>query len=114
MRFKFQRAFVFYFCVFFLIPLVINSQETNPDQISYKNKIYPLFPKTFETLPDVPSPFYAKDGMEVLLAYTKEGKYTLIPVTKVEYKSPLELVLVYLLITRIWNGVLVSLEFFTA
>jgi len=74
--------------VFSVMPEEIREQETHPNQIFYNNKTYPLYPKTFDDLPDIPSPFFTKDGMEVLLAFTKQKKYTLIPVT-VENGNPL-------------------------
>ncbi|MFC2161754.1 hypothetical protein ACFLRW_04975 [Acidobacteriota bacterium] len=88
MRRKFRWAIFFYFFIFFLLPLGIKSQETDLNQISYNIKSYPVYPKTMDVIPDLPSPFYAKNGMEVLLAYTKNGKYILVPVT-VENGNPL-------------------------
>ena len=66
----------------------IYSEETIPSQISFTNKIYPLYPQTFDELTDIPSPFKTADGMEILLSITNRGQYALIPVT-VENGNPL-------------------------
>jgi len=88
MRIKLQLIVIFYFYAFLLIPISIYSQESNPNQIHFNKKVYPLFPKTFEEIPIIPSPFITKDGREILLAYTNGEKYALVPVT-VENGSPL-------------------------
>lgn len=88
MRNKLQLVIIFCFYAFLLIPLSINSQETSLNQISINKKTYPLYPITIDELPDVPSPFFTKDGIEILLAFTKNEKYALIPVT-VENGKPL-------------------------
>jgi len=73
---------ILYIYAFLLIPISIYSQGTNPDQISFNKKIYPLYPKTFDESPEIPSPFTTKDGMEILLSLTNREKYALIPVCK--------------------------------
>lgn len=88
MRTNFKWVIIFNFYVFLLIPLSITSQETSLNQVSINNKTYPLFPITMDELPDVPSPLFTKEGMEILLAFTKNEKYALIPVT-VENGKPL-------------------------
>ena len=40
-----------------------------------------LYPATLGSRPDLPSPFRAEDGTEVILAVTKEGQFALVPVT---------------------------------
>ena len=87
MRIKLQLIIILFFYAFLLIPISIYSQETNPNQISFNKEIYPLYPKTFDRSPDIPSPFTTKDGMEILLTFTKHEKYALIPVT-VENGNP--------------------------
>jgi len=66
----------------------IYSQETNLIQISYNQKTYNLYPETLDKLPDVPSPFAAEDGTEIVVAFLKDKKYALVNVT-VENGEPL-------------------------
>ena len=40
-----------------------------------------LYPQTFDEKPAFPSPFTTDDGTEIVIAYTQQEKYTLIPVT---------------------------------
>gem|GEM_PF-599453 len=57
-------------------------------QVSCQGKTYPLYPKTLEALPVIPSPYTTKEGVEILIAFTKDNKCVLIPVT-VENGNPL-------------------------
>jgi hypothetical protein len=57
------------------------SKETNPVQITYNQKSYLLYPETLDECPEIPSPFSADDGVEAVVAFTKNNKYALIPVT---------------------------------
>lgn len=47
-----------------------------------------LYPNILDKLPDVPSPFTAEDGTEIVVAVLKDKKYALIPVT-VENGEPM-------------------------
>ena len=40
-----------------------------------------LYPATLASRPDIPSPFATGDGTEVLLAFTKEKRFAVVPVT---------------------------------
>jgi hypothetical protein len=51
-------------------------------------QILALYPTLLDELPDMPSPFTAEDGTEVVIAAMSTGKYILIPVT-VEDGEPL-------------------------
>jgi len=73
---------------FLWIPISLYSQESKPIQISYNQKTYSLYPKTLDSLPEIPSPYLTKKGIEVIVAFTKEKEYTLIPIT-VENGEPL-------------------------
>lgn len=42
---------------------------------------YTLYPHTYDRMPDLPSPFFAKEGTEVLIARLQSGRYALVPVT---------------------------------
>ncbi len=58
------------------------------ESVSYNKERYALYPELLISRPDVPSPFTADDGTELILAVTKNDLYTLIPVT-VENGEPL-------------------------
>ncbi len=47
-----------------------------------------LYPNTYDHSPDLPSPFTLEDGTEIVVAFTQDEKYVLIPVT-VENGKPL-------------------------
>ena len=72
-------------------------EEPNPGKASGKmpldriycgQKEYPCYPATLDTKPDIPSPHTTLDAVEVVMAFTKDGKYALVPVT-VENGKPL-------------------------
>jgi hypothetical protein len=88
MKIGLQLVSILLFHAFLLTPISTCSQETNPDQISFNKKVYPLYPKTFDESPDIPSPFTTRDGTEILLTFTIHEKYALMPVT-VENGNPL-------------------------
>jgi len=56
--------------------------------IQYQGRAYPCYPKTLSARPDITSPFTTEDGIEIVVALLKNGKYALIPVT-VENGEPL-------------------------
>ncbi|HER62997.1 MAG TPA: hypothetical protein ENO11_03370, partial [Desulfobacteraceae bacterium] len=66
----------------------LDAQETEPLQISYNQHTFNLYPRTLDKLPEIPSPLTTKDGIEILLAFTRHNQYALIPVT-VENGAPL-------------------------
>jgi len=72
-----------------LIMVLTFSQEAESPQVSYKGKTYFLHPQTYEEFPDIPSPYTTEEGMEIVVALTKNKKYTLIPVT-VENGEPMD------------------------
>ncbi len=57
------------------------SKETGPAQITYNRKIFYLYPETLDECPDIPSPFTTENGVEIVVVFTKNDKYALIPVT---------------------------------
>jgi hypothetical protein len=59
-----------------------------PERIYCGQKEYPCYPATLDTKPDIPSPHTTLDGIEVVTAFTKDGKYAIVPVT-VENGKPL-------------------------
>lgn len=72
----------------FILGLIF-SQENELLQVSHKGKTYFLHPKTYAELPDIPSPYTTEEGMEIVVAFTEDKKYTLIPVT-VENGEPMD------------------------
>ncbi len=56
-------------------------QESERTEIRYRQKTYPLYPVLLDQSPEVPSPLLAEDGTELVLATTREGRSTFIPVT---------------------------------
>ena len=60
---------------------VYSAQKTDISKITYKNKTYPLYPKTLQEPPGIPSPFTTNTGMEMVIGCRKDGKYHLFPIT---------------------------------
>ncbi|UCF15336.1 MAG: HEAT repeat domain-containing protein, partial [Phycisphaerales bacterium] len=56
-------------------------KTSTPEQIECNQKTYPCYPKMLDSRPDIPSPYTAPDGTEVVTAYMKDGKFALVPVT---------------------------------
>lgn len=46
-----------------------------------KNKELKFYPQSFKDLPDIPSPCTLKNGIDVIVAHTKDNEFTIIPVT---------------------------------
>jgi hypothetical protein len=65
------------------------SQEIKTIQHPSTNKIFNLYPNTYDVSPEFPSPYKLKDGTEIVLAFTLNKKYALFPVT-VENGEPLD------------------------
>ncbi|MGB2865201.1 MAG: HEAT repeat domain-containing protein, partial [Sedimentisphaerales bacterium] len=63
------------------------SEKISPDKIYCGQKEYPCYPATLDTKPDIPSPHTTLDAVEVVTAFTKNGKYVLVPVTVENGKS---------------------------
>jgi hypothetical protein len=63
-------------------------EKIPPETIYCGKKVYPCYPATLETRPDIPSPHTTLDGAQVVTAFMKNGRYALIPVT-VENGKPL-------------------------
>jgi hypothetical protein len=64
-------------------PLEAVSSHVRRQQIPY-----PLYPDELDNRPTIPSPYFTKEGKDILTAILKNGKYVLIPVT-VENGKPL-------------------------
>ncbi len=69
-------------------PPGLRGLEAVENQLTYQGRTYPLYPQLLDARPDVPSPYVAEDGTEIVTALMKNNKYALMPVT-VENGSPL-------------------------
>ena len=74
---------------FLMVPAVLYCQETTCNKIIHNHTTYNLYPETFSELPDIPSPMTTNNGMEIVLCFTLDNKYCLIPVTH-ENGTPLD------------------------
>jgi len=68
--------------------ILMASQETQIKQHSQTKEPLKLYPHTYDQCPELPSPYTMEDGTEIVVAFTKDNKFTLIPVT-VEKGEPL-------------------------
>jgi len=88
MKVKSKLLTVLFFISCLLITKVLNSQENESSQISFNQHKYYLYPETQDKLPEIPSPFITEDGIEILVAFTKNSKHVIMPVS-VENSDPL-------------------------
>lgn len=61
--------------------LITSCQESQTIQIPNAQETIKVYPHTVDELPQIPSPYVTKEGMEIIIAYTKDKKYALVPVT---------------------------------
>lgn len=80
MKFKSKKLFVIILAISVTL-FSANSQEIKSQQIPINQKNYSRYPELLHKLLDIPSPFITEKGEEIVTAITKDGKYTLIPVT---------------------------------
>jgi hypothetical protein len=85
---KLSSIVIFILSLYVFIYALSFSEEIEPPQIKHDGIDYPLFPQTFDKIPELPSPLTTKDGTEIVLCITNDIKYTLIPVN-VENGGPL-------------------------
>ena len=83
-----KLALIFSVYCFLFADMSLFSQVKISEQITYNKKSYDIYPKRFESLPEIPSPFISDEGEEVIIACTKDKKYSFIPVT-VENGKPM-------------------------
>ncbi len=69
-------------------PSFTSSQETQAIRHPKTKEELQLFPNTYERFPELPSPYTLKDGTEIVVAFTQDEKWVLIPVT-IENGKPL-------------------------
>ncbi len=62
--------------------MFVFSQENQTILHPQKKVILNLFPKIYKEYPQIPSPFTAENGMEIVVGLSKKRTYTLIPVTQ--------------------------------
>ena len=63
-------------CLVTLHPVI--AAPTRSSTISRGDTTYRLYPATFKEKPDLPSPYRAEDGLEVLTARTEQNDYVLV------------------------------------
>ena len=56
-------------------------QQTRAEKELQTKEFLKFFPHTYDQCPEIPSPFTADDGTEIIIAHTKDDTFTLIPVT---------------------------------
>ena len=59
----------------------ICSQENPAGIITISGNAYPAYPRLLDQIPDIPSPCFTEDGLEVVIVCTTDKRYALIPVT---------------------------------
>ena len=74
---SFVKSNISFFFIFFLTSVVF-SQSQN---IQLNNLDYKIYPEVNDSKPELPSPFMTRDNQEYLIAFTKEKKFAIIPVT---------------------------------
>jgi hypothetical protein len=69
--------------LFITIPtmVLVSSQETQIKQHTQTEEPLKFYPHTYDQCPELPSPYTMEDGTEVVMAFTKDNKCLLIPVT---------------------------------
>lgn len=65
----------------FGVILPLTAQDLEPRPVTIEGKTYTLFTQRLDKAPGFPSPVRAKEGVEVLVTSTKDGKFFLVPVT---------------------------------
>ena len=74
---KWHFITLFYlFCI-----LIFFSMGWTQNSSVSKNKKLQFYPQSFKELPDIPSPSILENGIEVVIAHTKDNEFTIIPVT---------------------------------
>lgn len=66
--------------LFFFTGLTL-AQESQTALNPVTGKTYNLYPYTYETPPNLPSPFTSENGTEIIVGFLKNEQYALIPVT---------------------------------
>lgn len=74
--------------VSFSTPSLTYSQEAQTIRHPKTKEILKLYPNTYDHLPELPSPYTLEDGTEIVVAFTLDEKYVLIPVTVENGKPP--------------------------
>ena len=57
------------------------SQKTQTKQHTRTKESLKYYPHTYDLCPELHSPYTLEDGTEIIVAYTKDNKFTLVPVT---------------------------------
>ena len=60
---------------------LMSSQETQIKQQTQTKESLKFYPHTYDQCPELPSPYTAENGTEIVVAITKDNEFVLIPVT---------------------------------
>ena len=71
-----------------MIPVYSFCQEIASNQNTYNHIKYPLYPHLLDELPEISSPLMIKDCTEIVICFTHDNKYSLVPVI-IENGKPL-------------------------
>ncbi len=75
----FVTLIVFFFA--FSTAIFMFSHNSPVKQHQQSQESLKLYPHAYEKCPEIPSPYTMEDGMEIVVAVTKDKKYILLPVT---------------------------------
>ena len=73
----------------FSVPIILSGQDINSNKITYNHRTYNLYPTTYPTKPEIPSPLMRDGEPEIIISITRDNMYTLMPVT-VENGNPFD------------------------
>lgn len=71
-----------------MIPVYSFCQEIESNHITSNHNKYPLYPHLLDELPEIPSPLYIQENVEIVICFSKDNKYYLVPVA-IENGKPL-------------------------
>lgn len=55
--------------------------EVRTDRIRHGRRTYPLHPEMLAEAPEIPSPLTTGDGREIIVSFSRDDRYSLVPVT---------------------------------
>ena len=71
-----------------MIPVYSFCQEIESNHITYSHNKYPLYPHLLDELPKIPSPLYIQENVEIVICFSQDNNYCLVPVA-IENGKPL-------------------------
>lgn len=76
-----MRLSVLLSCLLLIVTGLTQAQGIAGEGLIYEGRSYPLYPVILKERPEIPSPLTAADGNEYVIGLTKDGDYTVFPVT---------------------------------